>query len=369
MDRDTRIEIDLKALEHNAAALKQSLREGVQLMAIVKADGYGHGIAQAATAFLRGGASLLGVAIPQEGQALRDAGIGLDVLMLGATSKDGALLSVKNDLIQTAHSVEALRAMQAAAETCGRPARAHVKVETGMHRLGALPGEELHALLDALGSCPDVRIEGIYTHFAAAAEDEGYTRRQHQLYLQAVQQAEAKLGPLFQHAANSAAALSYPESHLDAVRVGIALYGCPPCDTSVELRPAMRFVTSVSQLHDVLPGETVGYGRTFTAQRPSRIATIPAGYGDGYPRAIGNRGYALVHGMPAPIVGRICMDQAMLDVTDIPGVHWGDEVTLMGSQGKASLPAEALADWCGTIPYEILLRPTARVPRVYRPNG
>ena len=359
--RGTRIEIDPGAIAENAGSLLRHVR-GAALIGVVKADGYGHGLETAARAALAGGATMLAVATVEEGLLLRERGIGADILMLGTLSGDAAAEAARKDLTLTVYSPRMLPMLERAAEVVQRPIRAHVQIETGMRRLGVLP-EEVPALLDGLRSARGIRVEGVYSHFAETS-DAPFVEEQLCRYGVAERFVRAEYPMALRHMASSGAALSCPESWFDAVRCGIAMYGYPPCGTDVSLRPALRFVTEIAHLQTASQGESVSYGRTYRAAGETLIATLPVGYGDGYPRCIGNVGYALVRGMRAPVIGRVCMDLCMLDVTGIPGVSIGDEVVLMGEQGGDAVSAEDWAVWCGTIAYEALLRPTARVPRI-----
>ncbi len=359
--RDTRIIIDTAAIEKNAELLAGCL-PGVELMAVVKADGYGHGIVPAARAALAGGAASLGVALPEEGAQLRENGVSARILALDSTSEEGALEAARYDLVQAIYTRQSLVWFARAAKKLGRPVRAHIQMETGMRRLGILP-KELPALLEELVSMPGVKVEGIFSHFAETSDD-AFVKEQFKRFLPAAEAAQKALGPLERHMASSGTALRHPETALDMVRCGVALYGYPPCGTDLPLCPAMSFITSIVQMQRVPAGESVSYGRTWRSDRDSVIATLPVGYGDGYARSIGNRGFALVRGLRAPVVGRVCMDLCMLDVTDIPGACAGDEAVLLGEQGEDRVTAEDWALWCDTIAYEAILRPSKRVRRV-----
>jgi alanine racemase len=353
--------IDAQAIEDNARVLKAHLGSA-RLIGVVKADGYGHGIDVAARAALAGGASSLAVATVEEGLTLRERGIDADILVLGTLSETVARDAVRGNLIVTLYHPAVLPWLAAASTALDKPARAHVQIDTGMRRLGAAP-KDARALLEAVKAMPSIHLEGIYTHYAEATDD-SFTAEQLRTFLPVAAMAESVFGSLLKHTASSGAALAYPNTLLDAARCGIAMYGYPPCETTVPLRPAMRFVTRIVQLQRAELGLSVSYGRTYTTSRETLIATLPVGYGDGYPRCIGNRGYALVRGKRAPVIGRVCMDLCMLDVTDIPCASLDDEVVLLGDQDGALVSAEDWAAWCDTIAYEALLRPTARVRRV-----
>lgn len=369
--RPTWLEIDLAQVAKNVRRLRALLSPGTRLMAVVKADGYGHGAPRVAGAALLGGADCLGVATVEEGIALREAGIGAEILVLGATSERAAEPAVAADLSLALPGEEALSWLSAAAVRLERPARVHLKADTGMGRIGVRDAAALQALYQAAVGAPGILPVGAFTHFAAAdAEDDAYVLLQHERFLGMLGALGAARGDLCVHAANSAAALRYPWTHHGMVRAGIALYvppRLPDAQAAAGLGQAMRWVTRGAFLKWIEPGECVSYGCAFRAGRRTRVMTLPVGYADGYHRAIGGTGVALVRGRRAPVIGRVCMDQAMLDVTDIPEAALGDEVVLLGTQGDAHIPAAEMGRWCGMIDYEALLSPTARVPRTYRP--
>lgn len=364
-------EVDLEALSHNARAIRELIGPATALMAVVKANGYGHGAIPAAQAALRGGATWLGVSSVAEGLELRGAGVEAPVLCLGYTPPEslaaaaGARLSIT---LYEETTRDALRRLRV-----DRPVDVHVKVDTGMHRLGA-PPEEALALVREVRSTPHLRLQGLFTHFADAdGDDPAFTRAQLAAFLEVRRQVIETAGSGFlSHAANSAGLLRFPEARLDLVRAGIILYGVPPAAGFTmlpALREALRWATVVTSVRTVAAGETVGYGRRFRARAPSRIATLAAGYADGLFRALTTRGVVAVRGRRAPIAGTISMDQAAVDVTAVPGVAVGDVAWLIGSDGEARVSAADLATAAGTIPYEVLCAISARVPRRYRDEG
>lgn len=369
--RPTRVEIDLGALRANTQLACRLAGPGVEVMAVVKADGYGHGALPAAQAALEAGASWLGVAIPEEGVRLREAGIEARILVLGPAPLEQADLVVRHGLDQCVSDLEQAEALSRAARRAGRPAAVHLKVDTGMGRVGIPPAEVLPAAA-RLSSLTFLQPAGLMTHFAEAdAEDPGFTREQ----LVRFHEAEAVLRGVgirvpMRHAANSAGLLYHPEARLDLVRPGILLYGCPPARRprpgDPALTPALRFRTEVLQMKEVPAGVGISYGRTFIAPRPLRVATLPVGYADGFSRLLSNVGQVLIGGRRAPVVGRVCMDMTMVDVTDIPGVRVGDEAVLIGRQADGEITADEHAAWQGTISYEVLCAIGPRVPRVYR---
>jgi alanine racemase len=355
--------VDLQAIRDNVRALKQVAGPNVKLMAVVKADAYGHGMVKVAQAALSAGASFLGVATPDEGVKLRNNHIDAPILIFGALNKDGAGAAVQYELTQTVCREDMIEWLYKECLRQKKDAFVHLKVDTGMGRIGVRTEDEARAVLEALQSSPQVKLTGTYTHFADAdGSEEKFTMQQ----LTAFERITGKLPKnILRHAANSAATLRYPQTHFDMVRPGIALYGCPPVKTDVPLRPAQRWVTEVIHVKEIVPGDTVSYGRTFTAEKHMRVATLPVGYGDGYHRMLSNRGKVLIGGKFAQILGRVCMDQTMVDVTDIPAAVPGAQAMLLGRQGQSEITADQLGDWAGTISYEVLLAPTVRVIRRY----
>ena len=355
-------EIDLDALRQNVRLLRQAAKN-TPAMAVVKADAYGHGMVQVAKAALSAGADALAVALVEEGEILRQADICAPILVLGATSPREAQGGVALGLTLTVCDADMVRAVEDACRAQGRTAQVHVKLDTGMGRIGVRDEAELRRVLDALDQAPQVRLTGAFTHFADAdGQCDAFTMEQLRRF-----QALTALLPagVIRHAANSAAIHRYDAAYLDMVRMGISMYGYPPVPTELPLLPVMRWCTEVTYVKEIRPGDTVSYGCTFRADRPMRVATVAVGYGDGYHRAISGKGAVLIGGKRAPILGRICMDQLMADVTHIPGVQAGDPVVLLGRQGQESISAEELAAWAGTISYEVLLAGTGRVPRVW----
>ncbi len=353
--------VDLAVLRKNVRLLRESLPQGTGLLAVVKADAYGHGMVQVAREALASGAVHLAVALVEEGVTLRENGIDAPVLVLGATSYEEALLGIGHGLTITVCDRAMVHAVQKAAEACGRSAMVHLKIDSGMSRIGARSEEDVARVLEALEACPMVKITGVFTHFADAdGEDMAFTHRQLERFKQLI--APLPRG-IVRHCANSAAIHRLPEAAMDLVRAGISMYGYPPVETDMPLEPFMDWRTRVTYVKDIAPGDTVSYGRTFTADKPMRVATMACGYGDGYHRAASGKAEVIIRGKRARVLGRICMDQMMADVTDIPGVVSGDVVTLMGRDGESRITAEDIAQWAGTISYEVLLAATGRVPR------
>jgi alanine racemase len=368
--RPTRAEIDLGALSRNVRTLR-GVAPGTGMLAMVKADAYGHGATLVAPALESLGVELLGVALVEEGLTLRRAGVVGEILVLGGAYEGGWEAMAEANLTPAVFRENHLVSLSAAAARLGSQPRAHLKVDTGMARLGAQP-EEVQALLERAKAL-HIDIEGVMSHFANADLADGVvTERQLELFqtvLKAVQGAGFR--PRWRHLANSAAMVALSPSRdgtvLNLVRPGLALYGVSPAPWIVPPQPleaVLSWKTAVVHLKTVPPGTAVSYGGTWTARRPTRIATLPVGYADGYPRRFSNRAQVLVRGQRVPVVGRVCMDLCMADVTDVPGASLGDEVVLLGRQGSAEVGAVELAGWLESIPYEVLCGVGARVPRV-----
>ncbi|HIC95808.1 TPA: alanine racemase, partial [Candidatus Bipolaricaulota bacterium] len=353
--------------------LKRLVGEKTELMAVVKANAYGHGAVPVARTVLRSGASRLAVNRVIEGVQLRQAGIAAPILVLGYACPGEAEAIVQHDLTPTVNTQELALALSKASVARGKETPVHVKVDTGLGRFGLLP-EEVVAFVKGLLRLAALRLEGIWTHFATADEaDKGYTHRQFETYRQVVERLEGE-GIHFplHHVANSAATLDLPETHLDMVRCGITLYGLYPStevSRPIALRPAMSLKSRVARIRTLPAGSSISYGRTYTTRRPTPIALIPLGYGDGFHRLLSNRGAVLIGGKRASIVGRVCMDQFMVDVSGIEGVQEDDEVVVIGRQGGEEISAEEVAAWAETINYEVVTAITARVPRVYIGGG
>lgn len=361
-------EIDLDALAHNVRVLKRRAGSS-RLAAVVKANAYGHGAVETARAALAAGADQLAVICTDEGEQLRRAGIEAPILVLGCSPKEDAARIVEHGLVPTINSRESALAL--ADEAASRNARQpiHLKVDTGLSRYG-LPPNELIALAESLRGIPSLHVEGLFTHFACADEAEkGYTVHQYRLFTEV---ADRLSWIPVRHVSNTATMLDMPEVGLDLCRPGIGIYGCypsPDVGRTVALRPVMSLHSRIARLTKLSPGESVSYGRTWRADRESTVALVMFGYGDGLPRALSNRGRVLVRGRRAPIVGRVCMDMSVVDVTDIPEAAVGDEVVLVGTQGGEEIPVDEVAEACGTINYEILSGITARVSRLYLRDG
>ncbi len=370
------IQIDLAALQRNVSALTALIGPACELLAVVKSDGYGHGMAEAARGALAGGARRLGVTTAEEGLALREAGLRGPILIMGAVDEADAAEVVARALTPVITRASQLSALAAAVRARAAPPPApqpvHLKVDSGMGRLGLLP-EEFWPVLEQAWATPEVAVEGLMTHFAEADNtDSTYTAEQQRSFSalldQVKQRAKGSQWPLVAHAANSAALLTRPESRFQMVRAGLAIYGvlpAPHCQTIAPLEPVMRWTSRIAHLRRLPAGHSLGYGRTFTTKRPSLIGLLPFGYAAGYPRLLSNRAFCLHDGARLPVVGRISMDLTMIDLTDHPTAALGDEIVLLGSQRQARITAEELAAWAQTIPYEILCGAGSRNPRRY----
>ncbi len=370
-ERPTWVEIDLNAIGSNTRHIKSLVGSQVQVLVALKADAYGHGALKVARTVLQNGATMLGVATVSEAIPLRDGNIQAPILVFGYVPRWQMREAVRLGTSVTLYSSEAARSLSQAAVALGKTVKVHVKVDTGMGRLG-IWYERIDEIIDLIHEVKDLaglELEGIYTHFAQAdAEDQVHARLQLMRFRHIVERLEELgLRPQLVHAANSAATLALPQAHFDMVRPGIAIYGMDP-SADVRLpagfRPALSFKTQVSQVKWIPAGEGISYGSTYITERATCIAVLPVGYADGFRRSPQNWGSVLVHGKEAALLGRVCMDQCMVDVTDIPQVHVGDEVVLIGRQGEATLSAEQVAERLGTINYEVVSEILARVPRV-----
>jgi alanine racemase len=368
-------EIDLSAVARNVRSLKTLVGENCRLMAVVKADGYGHGLFRVAGTALDNGASALGVARIEEGIRLREQGVRAPILVMGYTPARLCREMIDHDLAQTVWSADDARALSEGAVAAGAAISVHFKVDTGMGRLGKdiVTGGMAEAVREAVAvnDLPGVALTGVYTHFAAADDaDKTYTGTQTDLFSRFVTQAQAAgLSSIIRHAANSAAIIDLPAAHFDMVRAGIAIYGLYPSTAvnrrRVALQPAMTLKTRVIQLKQVPAGTKVSYGATYTTPRPTTLAVVPIGYAEGYNRLLSSRGHMLVNGRRAPVVGRVCMDLTVLDVGGIEGVRVEDEVVVFGKQGGEQIAVEEIAAALNTINYEVVTTVTDRVPRVY----
>ena len=359
--RPTIMRISTEAIAANARAIRARIPDRVRMMCVVKADAYGHDSVRTARKLLAAGADAFAVAIVEEAERLRDGGIDGMILVLGGAEEDSLRRAVRAGVSQAVYTPRTLEILQDEAARCGKRALAHLKIDTGMSRVGVRGEDDLEAMLAWWRHCPDVDMEGIFTHFCVADTDPEFTSLQNERFsgaLAAVRR--AGFSPIA-HAAASSAMLD-PALQYDMVRPGIVLYGSGVPALADELTWAQTLLTRPVRLQWISAGDTVGYGRTFTAGRDTLVMTLPIGYGDGYPRVLSNRASVLVRGKRAPLIGRVCMDMVMADVTDVPGVDLEDEVVLLGAQGDERITPDELADLAGTIPYEIMLGFAPRVP-------
>ncbi len=363
-------EVDLKAVAHNLGEVRKKTK--ARIMGIVKANAYGHGAYPVAKTLLQAGANRLGVAILAEALELRAKGVTSPILILGYTPEEMARQVVEHDITQTVYSLNQADAIANAARHLGKVVKIHIKIDTGMGRIG-FPWDGPEAIYPVF-KMEGLLVEGAFTHLAVAdIKDKSFTLEQLDKFRFCMDSLEAAGHPVpIKHAANSAAVIDVPEAHLDMVRPGIMLYGLAPSREvdlkSVDLRPAMTLKAKVALVKKLPAGASVSYGRTFRASSEVRVATLPLGYADGYSRILSNRAQVLIRGRRAPVIGRICMDQCMVDVSGIPETSVGDEAVLFGSDGQHRLPVDELADILGTINYELVCMVSARVPRIYNRN-
>lgn len=369
--------VDLDAVKYNMVHMKENLREETKIIAVVKTDGYGHGAVPIAheiedMPFLHGFA----VATVEEALILRGSGIRKPVLVLGYTFPYCYEKMAREEIRPAVFREDMLEELGKAGTACGRPVKIHIKVDTGMSRIGIRPDESGLAFVRKCAETPGIEIEGLFTHFAKADEaDKTSAKKQLETFLAFAGQIEERLGiriPV-RHCSNSAGIVELKEANLDVVRAGITLYGLwPSCEVKkdiVSLHPVLSLKSRIVYIKELEAGMAVSYGGTFVAKEPMQVATIPVGYGDGYPRSLSNKGHVLIHGKKAPILGRVCMDQFMVDVTGIPEAAQGDEVTLIGCDGEESITMEELGELSGRFNYELACCLNKRVPRIYRRDG
>lgn len=363
--------IDLGAVQKNFDEMKKRLRPDTKIAAVIKTDGYGHGACEIAEV-LESEDVLWGfaVATAEEALALRESGRKKPILILGYTFEEDYEALLSGEVRLTVISFSMAERISRIAGKLGKTAYIHIKMDTGMHRIGYDASARSMEEIERICHLPHVAAEGIFTHFARADEaDKSAAKKQYDMFCDMIGQLE-KRGVTFalKHCSNSAAILELPEMQMDMVRAGIALYGLWPSEEmnrSFPLQPAMSLYSRIVAVKDLPAGEAVSYGGTFVTERPMRIATIPVGYGDGYPRSLSNRGFVLIHGKKAPIVGRICMDQFMVDISDIAEAQLLDVVTLVGKEKDTSLSLEELGALSGRFNYEFACDIGRRVPRIY----
>jgi len=364
-------EVNLDAIKHNYKQIRGHVPHEVEIMAIVKADAYGHGAVEISKLLQEEGVNRFAVAIAKEGEELRENGVRSPILVLGYTPRADIRTLIENNLTQTVFSYDMAKTLSDEAGRLGKTVNIHIKVDTGMGRIGFLSSPQSIEEVKMIASLPHLNMEGMFTHFSTAdEEDEAYTHKQWHIFegfLNELREVGIEL-PII-HAANSAAIMCHSYANLNVVRPGIILYGYYPSGylqgKVLDLMPAMTLKTQVVHIKELPEGHYVGYGRTHYTHHKTKVATIPVGYADGYSRRLGNEGRVLIRGQYAPIIGNICMDQFMVDVTHIDDVSVEDEVVLFGKQGENEIPVEEIASILGTINYEIICMIGKRVPRVY----
>ena len=369
-------EINLDNIAHNIREIRRITHKNPKIMGVVKADAYGHGVLEGTRTLLANGAERLAVSMLDEAIQLRRNGIEAPILILGYTDPIRANEIIENDVTQTVYSRELAQALSDEAVRQSKKVKIHIKIDTGMSRMGFLPGYSAVKNVVEISQMPNIIIEGLFTHFATADEkNREFTLMQFERFMSICSELQ-RIGihiPV-KHCANSAGIIEYPEMHLDMVRPGIILYGMYPSEevdrSKIHLKPAMTLKANVILVKEVEKNTSVSYGRIFTTQRTSKIATIPIGYADGYTRMLSNKGKVLIREQFAPVVGRICMDQCMIDVTDIEGnAEVGDEVVLIGTQGDNVISVEDVAQSIGMINYEFVSIVGKRIPRAFIHDG
>ncbi len=369
-------EIDLDAVLYNMESMRGNIAENTKIMAVIKADGYGHGAVEIAEAidhldYVFGYA----VATVEEGLILRKHGIEKPILILGYVFPDQYEAMIRAEIRPTVFTAEMAEELSEAAEKTGMDCKIHFAIDTGMGRIGYQVTEEAADEMTRLAKLPHIMVEGIFTHFAKADEIEKEpTHRQIELFIHMIQMLEQRGVKIpIHHCSNSAGIVEIPEANMDLVRAGITLYGLWPSDevdkTKISIKPALSLITHVAYVKELEAGHSISYGGTYTTKETRRIATIPVGYADGYARSLSNKGDVLIHGRRAPICGRVCMDQFMVDVTDIPDVTVGDEVILIGSAGEETITMEEVGAISGRFNYEFVCDLGKRIPRVYVHKG
>lgn len=369
----TYAEVNLQAVRHNIEEARKNIKSDTKIMAIVKANAYGHGAVPVSKALISQ-VDAYGVAMIEEALELRDAGINKMILILGYTGEEWYEELVKHCISQTIYTYDMAKKLSDVAVSFGKQTPIHIKIDTGMGRIGFAPTEESLDIVEKISHLPGVFIEGIFTHFARADEKtieaakEPFAR-----YMQFVQELEKKgIRIPIRHVSNSASIISFPEANLDMVRSGITTYGLYPSEDVpkeiLKLQPAMSWKSKISFVKPIEPGTSISYGGTFTAEKPMIVATVPVGYADGMKRDLSGKGRVLIHGQYAQILGRVCMDQFMIDVTDISNVKMGDTVTIFGKDGDKCIPVEEIAELSHSFNYEFVCGISNRVPRKYIGN-
>ncbi|HHT50656.1 MAG TPA: alanine racemase [Eubacteriaceae bacterium] len=369
--RPTWVEIDLDAIRENIIKIKELCGEQTEIMGIVKADGYGHGSIQVSKILIEEGVRYLAVSSLDEGIVLRKAGIEYPILILGYTPEEQLGDTIEWNIIQTVYNLDTARILDKQGEKHNKKVKVHIKIDTGMGRLGFRGKEQIINAILEISKMENIEIEGLYTHYSVSdKKDKKYTREQLNKFLDISRILEDKnIHIPLKHTANSAAVIDMGNTYFDLIRPGIIIYGLYPSDevikVNLSLKPAMAFKTRIAHIKSVGKNSSISYGRKYITSEEKLIATLPVGYADGYSRMLSGRAKVLIHGKKAPIIGSICMDQCMVDISEIPDAKIGDEVVLFGPD----LPAEELAEKIGTINYEIICMVNKRVPRVYIQNN
>ena len=368
--------IDLDAIAYNMEQMKQNIRPETKVMAVIKADGYGHGAVQIAEMMERWNYIWgFAVATLDEAVVLRTEGIQKPILVLGCVFPDQYMEMLKHEIRMNIYTEEMAESISRMAAREGKTAYMHIKLDAGMSRLGFGINEQSAETIKRISKMPNVNMEGIFTHFTKADEkDKSFTKKQIQEFVWMTERLKEKnVRFTYEHCSNSAGIIDVPEANFDIVRAGISTYGLYPSEevdkTNVKLKPALALKSHVAFVKEIERGTPVSYGGTFVAKEKMKIATIPVGYADGYPRSLSNKGYVLIRGKKAPILGRVCMDQFMVDVTQIEGVSFGDKVTMIGKDGNEILPVEVLSELSGRFNYEFVCDLGKRIPRVYVRDG
>ncbi len=369
------VEINLENIAHNIKEVRKLISKDVKIMAVVKADAYGHGFLETSRMLLQGGADYLAVAFIDEAKQMRKNGIDAPIIILGYTAPEYAYDMVNLNITQTVYDYNAAKAISEAAVLMGREAKIHIKVDTGMARIGFTVSNEAINTVMSISTLPMLEIEGIYTHFASSEEqDTGFTDYQFDRFIDFCKKLEdIGLQIPIKHACNSSAVIRFPHMHLDMVRPGIMLYGLNPSSDvyagKVTLKPAMELKAKIVYIKTVPAGTHVSYGRLYTTEKETKIATIPLGYADRCSRVLTGKAKMSTNGELVPVIGRICMDYCMVDVTNIDDIKVGDEVIVFGKKGDSSIFVEDIAENIGTISYEIVSVIGKRIPRVYLRDG
>ncbi|MGR9048738.1 alanine racemase [Halobacillus faecis] len=368
--RPTWAEVSMKALKNNVNAFQKHIDKDCELMAVVKADAYGHGLLECAEVMIKAGADRLGVAIIEEALELRKAGITIPILVFGYTPREAVQDAMNHDITLTVFTEDVLEEIVQVSQQRQRSMNIHIKVDSGMHRIGLKRAADIIRLIEQHAST-FVHVEGIFTHFSDADnQDPTYTEQQFDHFLSVVEEVEKAHGTIpTKHCCNSAATISFPHMHMDMVRVGVSLYGLYPGEhmrESIPLHQVMSLRTKPVMIKTVHPGEPISYGRSYEPNNPIKVATVPIGYGDGLPRSLSNQGEVAVNGKRAPIVGKVCMDQTMVDITSVGELDEKTEFIFFGESTEGHIPLQEIADQLNTIHYELTCQIGRRVPRMYR---